>query len=69
MAPSRLGDVLEAQFRTKAGLARALDVSRTTVNRWIAGEEPVPVARREEIAVLLGVPVDRLFPEEGSVVA
>jgi transcriptional regulator with XRE-family HTH domain len=66
-APNRLGDVLAAQFRTKVGLARALGVSRTTVNNWISGEEAVPVGRREEIAAVLQVPVSEVFPEEGVV--
>lgn len=66
-AQTRLAEVLRKQFRTRAGFARALGVARTTVNRWCSGEEPVPAGRRDEIAGLLGVPREELFPEEGLV--
>lgn len=63
---TRLQDVLDEQFRSKAGLARAMGVTRQMVQQWAARERPVPAQRRKQIALLLGVPEEELFEGNGD---
>lgn len=51
---------LRSQDRTPAWLAKRLGVDRAAVHRWLKGDQPIPAARRIEIALVLGKPRDWL---------
>jgi DNA-binding transcriptional regulator YdaS (Cro superfamily) len=55
--------VAQAQNVRNRTIARGLDVHEVTVSHWATGREDVPPGRRPQIAALLGVPEDELFPE------
>jgi hypothetical protein len=60
---NRLAEVLAEQARSKAGLARALEVSRKTVVRWCAPGGLPPESRWDEISAWLKVDRADLFDE------
>lgn len=64
VATTRLEEVLVAQGRSRVWLSAQLGVSRQVVHRWLKGLEPMPRARAERAAVLLGVPIEEISEGE-----
>lgn len=49
-------------------VARELDVSRQMLSAWENGTKTIPKARKEELAMLFGVPVEILEEQDGSTI-
>lgn len=65
--PDRLREACEARGLTRAALALALDVDRSTVDHWFLGDRTPSAATVERIAIVLGVePGALLFGEVRS---
>lgn len=61
----RLNAALLASGKTRADLARELDVARSTVGRWFSGErEPETVEALRQLADALGVTAASLIDAE-----
>ena len=50
-------------------VARELDVSRQMLSAWENGTKTIPKARKEELAMLFGVPVEILEEQDGSLLS
>lgn len=52
------------QNRTDSDLAERLEVDKTMVSKWVNGLTEPPLARKIQIAKVLGVDSRLVFPEE-----
>ena len=57
-------NILSHRKLTPAWLSKRLDVNRATVHHWTTGKNGIPYKQRMNIALLLDLPLDMLFPEE-----
>jgi transcriptional regulator with XRE-family HTH domain len=55
-----------AQGITLAVLATEMDVTDSTVSRWLARESPIPAAKARKLARLLGIAVEDVLPPEDA---
>lgn len=53
---------LARRNRSREELAKALDVSRATLNRRLAGDQAFTLAELEQVAEFFGCPVDAFMP-------
>lgn len=51
---------------TLAALAAEMDVTDSTVSRWLAREAPIPSAKARKLARLLGIAVEDVLPPEDA---
>jgi transcriptional regulator with XRE-family HTH domain len=58
-----LREVLERSGLSQSALARALNCDRRTVGMWVRGDHVPVLARREQIARVLGVEPAELWPD------
>lgn len=55
-----------SQKKTDSDLAKALDVNKTLVSKWLSGAAEPPLERKVQIAKVLGVDSRLIFSEEVS---
>ena len=60
----RLKTIRKSQKLTQADLAKMLNVAQSTVGNWESGTREPDVEMISKIAVVLSVPVDKLFPRQ-----
>jgi transcriptional regulator with XRE-family HTH domain len=61
-----LQEAKQARRVTLAALAAEMDVTDSTVSRWLAREAPIPSAKARKLARLLGVAVEDVLPPEDA---
>ncbi len=64
--PQRAAAVLAATGWTRRALSRKLDLHVEVVSRWIRARHTIPAYRLEQIAEIIGVPVDAFFGSGGA---
>ena len=57
-------DILKHRKLTPTWLSKRLNITRATVHHWTTGKNGIPYKQRLNIALLLDLPVELLFPEE-----
>lgn len=61
----RAAAILAAAEWSRRALARRLSIHHGTLSRWLNGRHAIPKDRLEEIAEIVGVPVDAFFGPGG----
>ena len=57
-------DILKHRKLTPTWLSKRLNLNRATVHHWTTGKNGIPYKQRLNIALLLDLPLELLFPEE-----
>lgn len=63
MKNRRLKGEILTQFDTLTDFAKVLGIKENQLSRIIHGRDEVPTEQREMISAKLGVPVERIFPQ------
>lgn len=57
-------DILKHRKLTPTWLSKRLNLDRSTVHHWCSGYYSIPNKQKINIALLLDLPLELLFPEE-----